>query len=79
MTAYYFQSKHPKFKVEFPTDASKSPPKHPNSIRKNSLFASLEDVTNHNEELNTFMKVWNNLLLENIQSALRPPTLLLTR
>jgi hypothetical protein len=26
MKSYYFLSKHPKFKVEFPTDGSKSPP-----------------------------------------------------
>jgi hypothetical protein len=56
MKAYYFLSKHPKFEVEFPPDGSKPPLKHPSSIGKTNLLESLEDVTNHNEESNTFMR-----------------------
>ena len=57
MKAYHFLSQHPKFEVEFPTDSSKPPPKHPNSIRKGNLPEALEDAFNDSEESNTFVKV----------------------
>ena len=56
MTKYYFLSQHPKFEVEFPPDGSKPPPKHPNSIQKQSVPEVLEGTFNENEESNTFVK-----------------------
>jgi hypothetical protein len=56
MKAYFFLSKHPKFEVEFPTDGSKPPPKHPNPIKKSSLHDSLQDPEEYNEESNTFVR-----------------------
>ena len=55
MKAYYFLSKHPKFEVEFPTDGSKPPPKHPNSIKKSTIPESLQDEV-FNDESNTFVR-----------------------
>jgi hypothetical protein len=56
MKTYYFLSQHPKFEVEFPPDGSRPPPKHPNSIQRQSAPVVLEDTFNENEDSNTFVK-----------------------
>ena len=55
MKAYYFLSKHPKFEVEFPTDGSNPPPKHPNSIKKSTLPETLQDEV-FNDDSNTLVR-----------------------
>ena len=57
MKAYHFLSKHPKFEVEFPVDGSKSPPKHPSSIRKAITWDSLEDLVDKPDKSTTFVRL----------------------
>ena len=57
MKAYHFLSQHPKFEVEFLTDGSKPPPKHPNSIRKGSAPDALDDAAKNLNESKTFIKL----------------------
>ena len=57
MKTYLFLSQHPKFEVDFPVDGSKPPPKHPNSIRKQSAPDSLADLTEKADESNTFIRL----------------------
>ena len=69
MKSYHFVSKHPKFEEEFPTDGSKPPPKHPNSIQKADLPDHLSD-TNLDPDFNeTFVRAPNkkeDLLVKSI-------------
>jgi hypothetical protein len=57
MKSYHFLSKHPKFEVEFPTNGSKPPPKHPNSIRKADLPDNLSDTNPDPEATETFVRL----------------------
>jgi len=56
MKAYYFRSKHPKLEIEFPTDGSKPPAKHPCTIQRSQVNVNTEEEDFIPETANTSVR-----------------------
>ena len=57
MKSFHFLSKHPKFEVEFPTDRSKPPTKHPNSFRCADTLDKVSDTNFDREASESFVRL----------------------
>jgi len=57
MKSFHFLSKHPKFEVEFPTNRSKPPTKHPNSVRCADPLDNLSNTNFDPETSESFMRL----------------------